>query len=204
MTLFVLYVLALLDGLLCGARVSMGRSAMIAKRGYYMRAMMRGLIGAQIVSTIALVTLVLVMSLSTHRMLLRGDLEHASGRMVRLFIPYAALVLGNILLRLVPSTDIRSATSVMMLGPLTAIRPFVMTAGVLYGIRSSTLLETRLLGIFVLTLMLGLEYVLNIQAARRQSRKLDFIMQEISEQPAHSVPSAPLPASIYIRESNAP
>lgn len=178
MTLLVLYVLALLDGLLCGARVWMGRSALIAKREYYLRAQFRGLVGAQIVSAVALAALILIMSLSAHRIALRADLERAAGRMVSLFIPYAALVLGNILLRLVPSTDIRSATSVMMLGPLTAIRPVVMIVGVLYGIWSSALLETRLLGLFVLALMLGLEYGLNLQAARRQSRELDFIMRE--------------------------
>lgn len=175
--LFVLYVLALLDGLLCGARVCMGRSAMIKKHGYYLRAVFRGIIGAQIVSTIALAALLLVMGSSAHRMMLRWDLEHSSRRMVLLFIPYAALVVGNLLLRMIPSTDIRSATSVMMLGPLTAIRPLVMIVGVLYGIWSSQLLETKLLGLFVLALMLGLEYVLNVQAARRQSRELDLLMK---------------------------
>jgi hypothetical protein len=118
------------------------------------------------------------MGLSTQRTALRRDLEAATDRMLWIFLPYAALVLGNILLRLVPSTDIRSATSVMMLGPLTAIRPLVMIAGVLYGIRSSALLATRLLGLFVLSLMLGLAYLLNLQAARRQSRELDLVLRE--------------------------
>ena len=174
--LFVLYVLALIDGLLCGARVCMGRSATIRKRRYYLRATFRGLVGAQIVSIIALAALVLVMGLSKHVTILRGDLDHASRRMVLIFIPYAAFVLGNILLRLVPSTDIRSATSVMMLGPLTAIRPLVMIIGVMYGIWPSELGETKLLGFFALALMLGLEYVLNVLAAHRQARELELLM----------------------------
>jgi hypothetical protein len=174
--LFVLYVLALLDGLLCGARVYMGRSATIKKRLYYLRATFRGLVGAQIVSIIALAALLFAMGLSKHATILRADLDHASRRMVLIFIPYATVVLGNILLRLVPSTDIRSATSVMMLGPLTAIRPLVMIVGVLYGIWSSELLETRLLASFVLALMLGLEYVLNVQAAHRQARELEILV----------------------------
>jgi hypothetical protein len=177
MTLFVLYVLALLDGLLCGARVSMGRSAVIAKRRYYLRAQLRGLVGAQIIATIALAALLLVARLSAHRAALRADLQAAAGHMLWVFLPYAALVLGNILLRLVPSTDIRSATSVMMLGPLTAIRPIVMIAGVLYGIWSSMLWETRLLGVFILGLMLGLEYFLNRVTAREQSRELDRLLE---------------------------
>ena len=181
MTLFVLYVLVLLDGLLCGARVSMGRSAVIAKQSYYLRAQLRGLIGAQIISTIALGALILVAATSPNRSALRGDLEAAAERMLWIFLPYAALVLGNILVRLVPSTDIRSATSVMMLGPLTAIRPLAMIVGVLYGIVRSALWETRLLGLFVLFLMLGLEFVLNQIAARKQSRELDLLLCENSE-----------------------
>ena len=176
MTLLSLYVLALLDGLLCGARVAMGRSAVIRKRVYYVRAQVKGLAGAQIVSTIALGALLLVSAQSAHRAALRADLEAAAGRMLWIFLPYAALVLGNILLRLLPSTDIRSATSVMMLGPLTAIRPLIMIAGVLYGISKSTLWETRVLGLFILTLMLSLELVLNFLAARQQARELNALL----------------------------
>jgi len=176
MTLFVLYVLALLDGLLCGARVSMGRCAVIAKRAYYIRAQLRGVIGAQIISTISLVALILVALLSARRAALHIDLEAAAERMLWVFIPYAILVVGNILLRLIPSTDIRSATSVMMLGPLTAIRPLIMIVGVSYGIWSSKFWETRLLGLFVLSLMLGLEFALNRLAANQQSREIALLV----------------------------
>ena len=41
--------------------------------------------------------------------------------MLWIFLPYGALVLFNLALRLLPSTDIRSATSVFMLGLLTAM-----------------------------------------------------------------------------------
>jgi hypothetical protein len=175
-TLVLLYVLALLDGLLCGARVAMGRSAVIRKRMYYVRAQVAGVIGAQIVSTMALGTLTLVYFGSAHRGELRADLEEAAGRMLWVFLPYAALVLGNIALRLVPSVDIRSATSVMMLGPLTAVRPLVMIVGVLYGISRSKLGETRALGFFILLLMLSLELALNFLAARRQERELSTLI----------------------------
>lgn len=168
MTVLALYLLALLDGLLCGGRVSMGRCALIHKRTYYLRALFRGLLGAQIMSTIALVALLAVSSSSSHRAELRADLESAAGRMMWIFLPYAAAVLGSLALRLIPSTDLRSATSVMALGPLSAIRSAIMIAGVLYGIMPSRLLETRLLGLFVLALMLSLEYFLNRFAAKGQ------------------------------------
>jgi hypothetical protein len=111
-TLLVLYLLALLDGLLCGLRTSMGGCPLIRKRGYYVRALVRGIVAAQVVTVLALAALVLTGALSPHRNALRADLESAAERMLRIFLPYAALVLLNLALRLLPSTDIRSATSV--------------------------------------------------------------------------------------------
>ncbi len=169
MTLLVLYLLALLDGLLCGLRTSMGRCALIRKRTYYTRSALRGIVGAQVASMLALAALLLTSAFSGHHDVLRADLESAAGRMLWIFLPYAALVLFNLALRLIPSVDIRSATSVFMLGPLTAIRPFVLISGVLYGISTSRLLETRILGAFDLVLMFFLEFALNRRAARAQA-----------------------------------
>lgn len=171
-----MYLLALLDGFLCGLRASMGRCALIRKRNYYVRAAFGGLVGAQITSTVALLALALTYAFSLRRNELRADLETAAGRILWIFLPYAALVLFNLGLRLLPSTDIRSATSVFMLGPLTAIRPLVMIAGVLYGVSASRLLETRLLGLFVLLLMLVLEFALNRRAARAQAMQISQLI----------------------------
>jgi len=168
-TLLTLYLLALLDGLLCGLRTSMGRCPLIRKHSYYTRALFRGIAGAQVVSVLALAALLLTGGFSLRPVALRVDLESAAGRMLWVFLPYACLVLFNLALRLVPSTDIRSATSVLMLGPLTAIRPLVIIVGVLYGISASNLLKTRFLGIFILALMLSLEFALNRRAARAQA-----------------------------------
>jgi hypothetical protein len=172
MKLLTLYLLALLDGLLCGGRVSMGRCALIYKRAYYLRALVRGLLGAQIISTIALLALFAVATLSSHRTELRADLEAAAARMLWIFVPYAIAVLGSLAFRLIPSTDLRSATSVFALGPFTAIRPLIMIAGVLFGIAPSHLQETRHLGLFVLALMLSMEYFLNRSAAIHQSKEI--------------------------------
>jgi len=150
----------------------MGRYPLIQKRRYYMYAIFRGVVGAQIVSSLALIALALTALFYPHRDALRADLEFSANRMLWIFLPYAALVLFNLALRRLPSTDIRSATSVFMLGPLTAIRPLVMIAGILYGISASHLIATRLLALFVLTLMLTLEVTLNRRAARAQSLQI--------------------------------
>jgi hypothetical protein len=172
MTLALLYLLATIDGALCGIRVAGGRSPLIHKRMFYARWLLRGVLAAQAASFVALVALVAAIGLSAHRLELRADLESAAARMVWVFVPYAIIVLANLALRLVPSTDIRSATSVMVLGPLTGARPFVMIAGVLYGIWASWLLETRLLGLLVLTLMLSLERLLDGAAGKEQAREV--------------------------------
>jgi len=101
-----------------------------------------------------------------------GDLEDAAERMLWVFVPYALAVVGSLALRIIPSTDLRSATSVFALGPFTAIRPLVMVAGVLYGIWRSQLLETRVLGLFILGLMLSLEFFLNRVVGARQEREI--------------------------------
>ena len=178
MTLFSLYLLALLDGLLCGARVSMGRCALIRKRRYYLRSALHGLVGAQGISTIALLAVLLAMRFSGHRGELRADLEGAAGRMLWIFVPYAIAVLGSLMLRAIPSTDLRSATSVFALGPLSAIRSLVMIVGVAYGVAPSRLVETKVLGAFVLLLMLSLEFVLNSRAARAQARQIARLFTE--------------------------
>jgi hypothetical protein len=172
MTLLILYLLALLDGVLCGLRAAMGRNALIGKTWYYVRATIRGLIGAQIVATLALGALIIVALISPNLAELRLDLESAAERMLRIFLPYAALVLGSLAMRGIPSTDIRSATSVFLLGPLTAIRPAMMVAGVGYGILGSWLVETRVLGVIILALMLFLEYFLNRWMARIQTKQI--------------------------------
>jgi hypothetical protein len=139
---------------------------------YYAKALLHGLLGAQFISTISLIALLAVASLSSHRAVLRADLEAAAARMLWIFVPYAIAVVGSLALRIIPSTDLRSATSVFALGPFTAIRPLVMIVGVLCGIVPSRLIETRLLGLFVLTLMLSMEIFLNRSAGRRQAREI--------------------------------
>jgi hypothetical protein len=76
----------------------------------------------------------------------------------------------------VPSTDLRSATSVFFLGPLTALRPFVMIAGVSFGIWRAQLHATIFLGLFVLLLMLSPEFALNLYNAHLQQHQIRSLL----------------------------
>ena len=168
MTLLILYLLASLDGLLCGCRAWMGRCPLIRKHSYYAGALFQGFLGAQTVSALALLALVLVAAASGRHPELSAELQQAAGRMLRIFLPYTAVVLGSLTLRLIPSLDLRSVTSIFLLGPLTALRPAVMIVGILYGISASHMRATHLLGLIILALMLSLEFCLNFLAERQQ------------------------------------
>lgn len=187
MTLLVLFLLASLDGALCGCRTSMGRCPLINKRSFYVRGVWRGIFAAQIASWLSLFVLFAVFYLSPDKALLRQDLETAAGRMLYIFVPYAALVLANLALRLVPSTDLRSATSVFFLGPLTALRPFVMILGVTYGIYRAQLHTTIFLGLFVLSLMLSLDFVLNRYNSREQHTQICLLLPNTSHDSPNTV-----------------
>jgi hypothetical protein len=176
MTLLVLYLLASLDGAFCGFRTSMGRHPYIQQGRYYTMAVLRGTLAAQIASWASLFVLLAAMAYSENRTALRSDLEAAAARMLLVFLPYAALVVLNLALRLVPSTDLRSATSVLFLGPLTALRPFLMIAGVLFGIWRAQLRATILLGLFVLALMLSLEFALNLYNGKVQEKQIRLLI----------------------------
>lgn len=176
MTLLILYLLASLDGLLCGCRTAMGRCPLIRLRSYYAKSLVRGFVAAQIASAVAATALAGVVLFTSQRSELVGDLQAAARRMLWIFLPYAAAVLSALALRLLPSTDVRSASSVFFLGPLTAVRPFLMFVGVLFGIYAARLWETRLLGLFVLTLMLLIEAILNRLSALRQSRQISSLV----------------------------
>jgi hypothetical protein len=52
------------------------------------------------------------------------------------------------MLRVIPSPNLRSATSVFALGPLSATRSLVMIVSKVYGVAPSRLVETKLSGAF--------------------------------------------------------
>jgi len=171
MTLFLLYLLATTDGALCGYRAAAGRSALINKRAYFRRALLRGAVVVQFGSAISGAVLLAILMLSNDRAYLMSDLLSAGARMIQVYVPYAILVLLFLTFRLIPSVDIRSATSVMVLGPMTAARPFVALGGVLFGILPAHTARTRVLGLFVLGLMFAVQFLLDRMAARDASAR---------------------------------
>lgn len=155
-----LWALATLDAALAGYRDAAGRSALIDKRAYYRRAMLRGALYGQVAVVIAGVNAAVLVLLSPDPHALLQELERVGSRMLIVYVPYAAIILLTFVVRAAPSVDLRSITSVLIFGPFTLIRPVVVVAGIVWGFLAAPRLETFLLCLLILSLMLTPERVL--------------------------------------------
>jgi hypothetical protein len=160
MIALLLWVLATVDAAFIGYREAAGRSALINKGAYYRRAMMRGALFGQIAVGIAGAAVALMLVLSPEPLALVHQLQEVGSRMLTVYIPYALIIVIAFAVRVVPSVDLRSLTSVLIFGPFTLIRPLVVVAGVAWGVLSAPSLATLLLGMLILSLMLSLEWIM--------------------------------------------
>jgi hypothetical protein len=154
---FLLWMLATIDAAFAGYRAAAGRSALIDKRAYYRRAMLTGALYGQVAVAIAGLFTAVLTFLSPEPARLMTELEQAGRRMLIVYLPFALIIFLAFAVRAFPSVDIRSITSVLIFGPFTLIRPAVAVAGVLWAVSDAPRLSTVLLGLLILTLMLGLE-----------------------------------------------
>lgn len=125
----VLVVLAVLDGTLAGFRDAAGRNPFIEKRRYYVRAQVRGFfhgLGAALVGGLT-VGAVLLASPAPEE--LYAALLRAGHVMLWVYLPYSVVVLGALGIYVVPSFEIRTLTTVIVLGPGTLLRPVFIAAG---------------------------------------------------------------------------
>jgi hypothetical protein len=155
-----LWLLATLDAAFTGYREAAGRNALINKRRYYWRAMVTGALFGQVAVAIAGVVVLVSLAFTADRESLLRDYNRCGARMLIIYLPYAVMILLAFLFRAVPSVDIRSITSTAIFGPFTLIRPLVAFTGLVYGVLGAPRVETIVLGVIVLTMMLGLERAL--------------------------------------------
>jgi hypothetical protein len=166
MTILLLWLLATVDSTFIGYREAAGRSALIDKRAYFRQAMIRGAIAGQ--AAVAIVGLVAVGMLATTPQPARllETFEQVAARMLIVYVPYALIITITFFIRAIPSVDIRSITSVLVFGPFTLIRPLVVLAGAIWGLLASPTISVGLLIGLIVSLMLGMEYVLDRLRAR--------------------------------------
>ena len=156
-----LWLLATIDSAFIGYREAAGRNALIDKRAYYRRALIRGALMGQVAVLIAGVITAIVLVNSSDGGALLSKIESVGARMLTVYVPYALILLITFLIRAFPSVDIRSITSVLIFGPFTFIRPVVVLAGAVWGVVGAPGAFTIALTVLIVCLMLGLSGILS-------------------------------------------
>lgn len=157
LTFLLLYLLAVCDAAFCGYRAVAGRNALLFKRDYYLRSMARGALWGQAAVAVAGVAAGLLLAASHAPEQLLNDFAEAGVRLLEVYLPYAVLIGLAFTVRIVPSVDVRSLTSVLVFGPLTLIRPAVAVAGFAWALYHVARVEVGIMAGIVLPLMLLLE-----------------------------------------------
>ena len=167
MIAFLLWLLATIDSACIGYREASGRNALIDKKAYYRRALIRGALFGQLAVLIAGAATVVALASSSNASALYSSIEVVGARMLIVYVPYALIILIAFCIRALPSVDIRSITSVLIFGPFTLIRPIVVLAGAVWGVTAAPSAITLSLAVLVVTLMLGLESALGWLRSRK-------------------------------------
>ena len=162
-----LWLLATVDSAFIGYREAAGRNALIKKGAYFRRALVRGALFGQLAVLIVGVITTLALVSSSDAAALFSKLEMIGARMLTVYIPYALIILITFCIRAVPSVDIRSITSVLIFGPFTFIRPLIVLAGAVWGVLAAPGAITIAIAVLIVSLMLGLEYILSWLRSRR-------------------------------------
>jgi hypothetical protein len=152
-----LCLLALLDGALCGFRAAAGRSGLVRKRAYYLRAVGRGFLAVALTLVPLIALTALLLSRSPQ---LEADFAAAGRAALFVYGPYATLVLCALALWAIPALDVRTLATVIILGPFTMLRPLVVAAGLVAAAFARPRLEVTLLVVCVGALMLSIERLL--------------------------------------------
>ena len=162
-----LWLLATVDSAFIGYREAAGRNALIKKGAYFRRALLRGALFGQLAVLIVGVITALALLSSSDAAALFSKVELIGTRMLTVYIPYALIILITFCIRAVPSVDIRSITSVLIFGPFTFIRPLIVLAGAVWGVVAAPGAITIGIAVLIVSLMLGLEYILSSLRSRR-------------------------------------
>jgi hypothetical protein len=121
--------MAILDGALCGFRAAAGKDGRIAKHGYYWRAAALGLGAATVAVALAWAEAGLLYAIAGDRAAVWRDFLVAGAAAMRVLVPYSALAIVALVPWMLPANDARILATVMVLGPFTLARPFVILAG---------------------------------------------------------------------------
>jgi hypothetical protein len=153
-------VLALVDVLLSAFRAAAGRDGRIAKEPYYRTAIGRGAVaGACLVAANAAIAGVLV-ALAPEPRAAWEALVEAGSRAVAVFAIFATLTLIAILFWFAPQRELRIVPTLLVLGPLTLLRPLVIAGGLVYAALGARDWRVWTVAVVAGVSMLGIEWLL--------------------------------------------
>ena len=160
MTLVALGVLAFIDGVLCGFRAAAGRNPRLFLWNYYGASMRRG-------AVFSIVTIAIFLLAGLGLRAVGGEQEWSSliataDKLVLVYGVFATLVLAALGLYLSSSFDVGVLASVLVLGPFTHVRPFVILAGAAWAAWTADTLGAALMSSAAGLVMANYERLLTV------------------------------------------
>lgn len=168
-TAILLGVLALFDGLLAGFRAAAGRDGRIDKRHYFRFAIGRAALGGVVLLALN-VALVAVLVLSGDRSVVWAELVRAGELCVWIFGSFATLTIAAMVFWFSPIPEYRLLSSIIVLGPLTLLRPFVIAGGLVLACAGTSEPRVWIAAIAAGLTMLSFEHVIGRLHATRWKR----------------------------------
>ncbi len=168
-----LALLAVLDAIFAGFRASAGRDARLYKVDYYLRGSWLGGGFGIIAISIAALPVIITLLIAPDPSLLFAEYLRVARHLLWFFASYAALVVLAMALWTYPHPGVRTLASVLILGPLTLLRPAIIITACAVAVLLETQWKLRIPCIFAILVQLGIEPTLNwIHSKAQQKRHL--------------------------------
>jgi hypothetical protein len=163
-------VLALFDALLAGIRCALGRDGAIDKRPYLRRAFVTAVASGVVVvaANVALVAILVATAPDPHASW--AAFERAGTTCIYVFGAFATVTLAALLFWVSPDPDYRVLATVIVLGPLTLVRPVVIAGGLALAIAGSSDPRVWIAAVVAGASMLAFEHFLGRAHATRWRR----------------------------------
>ena len=155
LVLVALLVLAITDAAFCGYRDAAGRNPLIRKAGFYRRALRRGIGLGFANAVLAAILFGALLASSRDPGALWADCAAAAASLLWVVVPYATIVLVALGGWTAAEQDVRTLASVVLLGPLSLARPFVILGGAAVAIAARPSLAIMVLALATAALQLA-------------------------------------------------
>jgi hypothetical protein len=128
-----LAVLALVDVLLSGFRAAAGRDGRIAKARFYRAAIVRAGWSAIVLIAVNAALVALLVATAAQPAATWQDLQAAGAHAIEVFAVFATLTLFAILFWFAPLRELRILPTLLVLGPMTLVRPWIIAGGLAFA-----------------------------------------------------------------------